>query len=364
MHLRKQMVLRVSQGELSVSGAAREYGVSRNTVRLWVERAAQGSVSGLSELSRRPHRIARCTDQELQERLLELKSQRPAWGAKKLVAKLWPDEKPPMSVRTADRILARHGLVGQRSKSKEEIRFERAEPNELLQMDFKGLGRPNPGYYPLSVVDDASRFCLAFRPLPNHQVDTIFDTLWEIFGEYGLPDAILTDNEPCFAGAYNRGPSRLQAKLWLLGIRLLHGRIAHPQTQGKVERFHLTVEQEIGSELLWASLEEARGVYDRFVQDYNYERPHEALDMRAPGLVYKPSTKKRPEKMPTHEPSTSLVRKVQATGAFRFNGNEYRPGRGLSGELVELREEPDGYGVYYANRRFALLDDIKVSKMC
>ena len=360
MHLRKQMVLRVGQGELTVSQAAREYGVSRNTVRLWLDRASEDTLGELAERSRRPHRIPRATDEELKLRILEMKAKRPAWGAKKIVAKLWP-ESPPLSVRTADRILARHGLVATRGQAQAEVRFERDRPNELLQVDFKGLGRPSLGYSPLSVLDDATRFCLAFRPLPDHQTDTIFEALWDVFGEYGLPDAILTDNEPCFAEVSRYGPSKLEAKLWLLGIRVLHGRPLHPQTQGKVERFHLTPEQELGPQLRQQDPLDAQRVYARFVHDYNYERPHEALNMRTPGEIYTPSTRRRPTKMPEHSPPAgALVRRVEVTGRFTFRCQRYRAGRGLWGEHIELREEADGYGVYFANRRFAALEDLKV----
>jgi transposase InsO family protein len=354
------MVLRVGQGELTVSQAAREYGVSRNTVRLWLERSGEGTLSELAERSRRPHSIPRATDEELEFRILELKAKRPAWGAKKIVAKLWP-EGPPLSVRTADRILSRHGLVATRGQVQPEVRFERDRPNELLQIDFKGLGRPSLGYSPLSVLDDATRFCLALRPLPDHQTDTIFKALWDVFGEYGLPDAILTDNEPCFAEVSRYGPSKLEAKLWLLGIRVLHGRPLHPQTQGKVERFHLTLEQELGKQLRQQDPQQAQRVYTRFVHDYNYERPHEALNMRMPGELYHASERKRPAKMPEHQPSPgALLRKVHVTGKFRFKTDYYRAGRGLWGEYIELREEADGYGVYFANRRIAALNHLRV----
>ena len=164
MQLRKQMVQRVGQGELTVSSASRVYGVSRNTVRLWLERAQEESFSGLAERSRRPHRIPKVTAPELEAQILELKMKRPTWGAKKILAKLWPEE-APVSLRTVDRLLVRNGLVRTRGASEAMTRFERSAPNELLQMDFKALGSPALGYSPLTVIDDASRFCLAFEPL-------------------------------------------------------------------------------------------------------------------------------------------------------------------------------------------------------
>ena len=360
MHLRKQMVLLVSQGEMTKAQASREYGVSEKTVRLWVRRAQEDTLGELAELPRTPHHIPRRTDKDLEQRILELKAKRPAWGAKKLVHKLWPDG-APLSVRTADRILERNGLVNRRGKALPMKRFEREQPNELLQIDFKGLGSPRLGYSPLSVLDDATRFCLAFRPLPNHQTDTIFEALWEIFDEFGLPEAILSDNEPCFREIDCYGPSKLEAKLMLLGVRMLHGRPLHPQTQGKVERFHLTVEQELGASLRQKDPLDAHRLYARYVHDYNYERPHEAIDMRVPGELYQPSQRKRPERMPQHEPAPgALLRKVHITGKFRFHTDYFRAGKGLSGEYVELREGGEGYGVYFADQQFATLEDLRV----
>jgi transposase InsO family protein len=360
MQLRKQMVHRVGQGELTVSAAARLYGVSRQTVRLWVKRSQDETFSDLRELSRRPVKIPRATDSQIEDKILELKAAKPLWGAKKILAKLWPHD-PPVSLRTVDRILARHGLVRPRQEAPEMIRFERSSPNELLQMDFKALGSPPLGYSPLSVIDDATRFCLAFEPLPDHKTETIFAALWGIFGEFGLPTAILTDNEPCFADIQRYGPSKLEAKLCLLGVRMLHGRPAHPQTQGKVERFHLTVKDELGDRLRQPRIEDARVVYAAFVHDYNFERPHEALNQRYPGQVYTPSQRKRPRQMPVHEPPPgALLRVVGCDGRFRYKGKLYRAGYGLIGEQVVLQEEEHGLGVVYAGWRFAALADIEV----
>jgi transposase InsO family protein len=359
MHLRKQMVLRVRSGELTVSGAAREYGVSRNTVKLWIAREREGSLTEFAERSRRPVRIPRKTVDEVEGMLVDLKAARPNWGAKKLLVKLWP-EGAPISLRTADRILKRHDLVKPRGEVPLVQRFEREGANELWQIDFKGLGLHNPGYSPLTVLDDASRFCIGFDPLENHRPTVIFRSLWIAFGEYGLPDAILMDNEPCFAEISRCGPSWLESQLLLLGIRALHGRPYHPQTQGKVERFHRTVQLELGRALRQPTICEARKVYSQYLLDYNYERPHEALEMKVPGEVYKPSPKRRPDRMPAHEiPNGSLTRKVQERGLISYRCVEYRVGRGLAGQDVELREHPDGMAVYFAGKRLGALEAMR-----
>lgn len=361
MHLRRQMVLLVREGELSVSEASRRYGVSRNTVREWLRRGAEQGLSEMSERSRRPHRIAVETPDEIVRQIVEFKTGKPAYGAKKIHAVLWP-QGAPVSVRTVDRILKREGLVRSRGAGRDGAtsRFEMAAPNELWQCDFKGL-KKNPGYSPLSLIDDASRFGLRLEPLENHLATSVWETLWDAFGEYGVPVRILFDNEPCFASRDCVGPSWLEARLYLLGVRVSHGRPAHPQTQGKVERFHQTLEEELGPRLIQSSVEEARTVYRAYLREYNYERPHEALGMSVPGKAYLPSSVPRPERPPRHEiPEGAVARKVDASGKFRHQSRSYRAGKGLAGEYVVINEEEDGLAAFFASHRIAALEDLQV----
>jgi transposase InsO family protein len=360
MDLRRQMILRVREGELNVSQAAREYDVARNTVKLWLGRADACGAGQISEISRRPRRCRQQTPEEIELKVLALKARKPGYGAKKLLAVLWPDG-APISVRTGDRILERNGLVNCRRPREDAAvqRFERSEPNELWQMDFKGLGLRPPSYSPLSVLDDAARFCLAFEPLPDQRSETIFLALWNVFGEYGLPQAILSDNEPCFADVHTKGPSWLEARLWLLGIRTPHGRPRHPQTQGKVERFHGTVQRELGPELRQPSIPAAKERFDRYVAEYNYERPHEALGMRMPGTLYRASALSRPSKLPEHHiPEGATARKVDAAGKFTYKGHTYRASHGLYGQHIVIQEREPGLCVTFAGRAFALLSNL------
>ena len=201
----------------------------------------------------------------------------------------------PFGVRTADRLLARHGLTTPQSASPPPAttRFVAPQPNALWQCDFKGLGRPALGYLPLSVLDDNSRFALAFEPLPFQTAHAVFEVLWRLFGEVGMPQRLLSDNGPCFASTWaGGGPSQLEVKLWLLGIETTHGRPYHPQTQGKVERFHRTINYEAqcrGQSLRAPDVPSAAALYASLVQLYNWERPHEELLMKTPGQVYSSS---------------------------------------------------------------------------
>ena len=359
MHLRKQMVMLVMSGELSISEASRRYGVCRKTVREWVSRAETEGLENMKEDSRKPKSSPMKLAEDLQLQVLSKRATKPVWGARKILASLWP-EGAPLSERTANRILKRHGLVKPRGRREEMVRFQRESPNELWQGDFKGLG-VNPGYSPLSLIDDSTRFALRLEPLRDHKSATIWECLWETFAEYGLPERMLFDNESCFADINCIGPSWLESRLWLLGIAVSHGRPYHPQTQGKVERFHRTLEDELGARLLQPDMASARATYRAFLHEYNYLRPHESLDQKVPGSVYVPSPRKRPDVMPVHViPEGATVRLVDPGGKFYFKGNAYRIGTGLKGEHIEIREEESALAAFFAGRKVEKLETLLV----
>jgi transposase InsO family protein len=359
MELRKQMVLCLRNGDITVSEAAKRYGVTRKTVRKWRERAEVCPLETLTEASRAPVNKPGKTSQGVESRLLELKEQFPHWGAKKLV-RLLADEGIQLPVRTGDRILSRHGKVQARGVLSEPQRFEREASNMLYQMDFKGLPRSTP-YSLLSVIDDASRMCLVFDPLPDRTGTSVFERLWEMFGEFGLPECFLMDNGDCWGTSLRRCPTAFEAKLWRLGIRTTHGRPNHPQTQGKVERFHRTAKLEMGASLVQSDWSAVRRDCKAFKDRYNWVRPHEAIDHKVPGRVFVPSCKKRPDYLPEAILLPGLAtRKVDAAGRFSFKGNDYKIGRGLCGQPIQLREEDMGTMIYYAGMQMLHLHQLKM----
>lgn len=359
MQCRQKLASLVLRDGVSLSEACRELGVSRPTGYLWIRRAQEAGIAKLSCRSRRPNNCPLATPDSVEAELLALKAQRPCWGAKKLVSKLWPGQSP-ISVRTADRILARHGLTNKGSTRVEPpTRFEMGLPNELWQMDFKGVGTRE--YAPLSIIDDCSRFCVCFAPLVGLRWNVVYAALWDVFDEFGLPERFLTDNGAPFNSVRSEGPTPLQARLWLLGISTIHGRPRHPQTQGKVERFHLTAEQHIGRTMRRGTIKEATSAMEDFRNDYNWERPHEAIAMKVPGALYIRSARKRPSTQPTHEiPEGAISRKVDVSGKLCYRMKSYRAGKGLAGQYVEIREEENGEGAYFAGIRFGFLQDMKV----
>lgn len=374
MQERQRLAIRVLHDGISVAQAAREAGVSRTTAHEWLRRAQRDGIAQMRELSRRPHTLPSVTlcIQEAREQVLALKATRPAWGAKKLHAYLWPPDNrtanlgtaPPQSqapvcIRTVDRWLQQAGLVSARGTVVAAQRFEREQCNQLWQLDFKGL-EAHWGYRPLSLLDDCSRFCLRLEPVVGRSTDDYWPVLWQAFGEYGLPDCILCDNGDGFNNTQSLGPTPFQARMWRLGVQTMHGRICHPQTQGKVERFHRTLEAEWSHELRQSDVEAARRLWPGIVGDYNWVRPHEALGGRVPGAVYVASLRPRPQRLPEAVIAEgALARKVDVIGRIRYNSRAYRAGRGLAGEWVELREEEGGLVIFYANHRIAPLHDVQ-----
>jgi transposase InsO family protein len=343
MQSRQQLAVWVLLEGMSLSEAARLAGVSRPTARLWVDRARASGIGSLTEKSRRPHVQPKLSDEAVVAAVLH--------------ALLWPgEESAQVCVRTVDRILQRAGQVRRRQRietSGAPLRFERSACNELWQIDLKGLP-VKTGYSALSLLDDCSRFCLTFEALEDRSTVVIWSAVWQVMGEFGMPDALLSDNGDGFNSTASPGPTRFQANCWLLGIGTTHGRPRHPQTQGKVERLHGTLERELGAALVQPTAQLAQERFDQWRVSYNWERPHEAIGQRVPGAVYVRSSRPRPDTMPRHEPADgATTRKADATGRISYRGNSYLVGKGLSGEHVEVTTDEQDQDQDQVKVRFA-----------
>jgi transposase InsO family protein len=358
---RRGLAFRVLEEGFSVAEAAREYGVSRQTAHLWVMRARELEHVGLLDsLSRRPHRMPRQSPEEALSQVLELAAKRPAWGGRKIHAALWGDQEAPICSRTVDRILARHFPKKRRLVCAPSVqRFERESCNELWQVDFKGLGLNPPSFRILSILDDRSRFLVDLCVVPKPTNEDVFHAMWNIFGRWGLPEALLSDNEACFHTTGVKGPSFFEARLWRLGIRTPHGRPGHPQTQGKVERFHGTMQRELGRLLKERDPDRMQRLLNDYRDDYNWNRPHESIGNRKPGSLYTPPRRTRPQAMPdVQHPEQAEIRKVGPNGRLMRKGISYYLGRGLANDTVAILTTPMGLAVSYAGNTFALLEEL------
>lgn len=341
----------VLTGGHTVADACRRFAVSRKTGYKWLQRYQQMPLEPLVDRSRRPRRSPARTPPEIQQAVLEVRD-RHGWGAGKIHAVLRTQGLTPPCVRTITRLLGRQGRIDRPPEvAVADQRFQRLEPNQLWQIDFKGpIEVARQRLQPLSILDDHSRYLLALVPCRDLTMKTAWTVLWDLMADAGLPEAILADNS--FGNTQKRrlGIGWFDARLIRCGIRPIHGRPYHPQTQGKVERFHGTLERE-----LWPRVRRDR--LDHFAEDldhwrrhvYNTLRPHEALGQQPPVLHWRPSDRKRPKRLPPVEyPAGAMLRKVFAPGLIHYRHCRIRVGAGLIDQHVRLQERNHEIAIYYA----------------
>ncbi len=313
---RMQFVIRASSGTERMTALCREFGISRPTGYLWRQRYRQASsLTQVSERSRRPRHSPQRTTARKEQRVVLLRQQT-GWGAKKLRV-LLHEEEIPLAVRTIHRILERHGLVSEDAHGPAPGRFERSEPNELWQMDSKGKYPLADGEcHPLSIVDDHSRYAVGLYALPELSGAKAFPFLVETFRRYGVPQAMLMDRGTLWWSAWNGwGLTRLSVRLIEQGIQLLYGRVRHPQTQGKVERFHRTLGEALRHRGVPQQFGQWAAALEEFRSSYNQRRPHEALGMKRPAERYQRSPRSYQERVKEWEyPAGSEVQRLNSQG--------------------------------------------------
>ncbi len=349
-------MIAAKRGSRPFEALCQEFGISRPTGYLWLHRYEQRGVAGIVECSRRPRLSPRRTATALEQRVIEVRERYPDWGARKL-REVLAREGIDLARNTIHRILLRHGLVRECDRhSQAPQRFEREQPNQLWQMDFKGpQGWPQP-VGPLSVLDDHSRYVLVLAANGSTQASPVREQLERAFCSYGVPEAMLMDHGTPWWSQH--APSgRTKISLWLMrqGIRLCWSRIRHPQTQGKVERFHGSLQR------AWRRRGAPQGALQAWLDDYRWEhnhvRPHEALRMKTPASVWRPSERKYdPQPPPWEYPVGSWVLKVDPQGKVEVGGWKWKISKALCGEWVRLIAIDDRVLVYYCTTLFREID--------
>jgi transposase InsO family protein len=297
----------------------------------------------------------------MEAKVLGVRSEYPTWGGRKIKRVLEDQEvKGVPAGSTITAILRRHEQIDpqEAQKHKPFQRFERAQPNELWQMDFKGYFALSSGGYchPLTVLDDHSRFLLGLKACPNETYLTVQTQLTAIFERFGLPERMLMDNGSPWGDDRENPYTILTTWLLRLDIAISHGRPRHPQTQGKDERLNRTLLDEVISQQSLATLQESQLAFDQWWQVYNYIRPHEALQLDTPAIHYQPSLRPFPAFLPpvTYDPD-DLIRKVDQTGKIYFHNRYFRVGKAFRHQPVALRSaDTDGiFDVFFAKHKVA-----------
>jgi len=317
-----------------------EYGVARSTGYRWLNRYHEvGQFSLLRERSRRPHHSPGKTPHEIEERVVDLRK-RFGWGARKL-QKLLSVKGHDVPVSTLNRMIKRNGLLRVRECHRPAMsRFEREQPNELWQMDFKGEFPLKRGYcYPLTILDDHSRFALGVFGLPHQRAESVERCLRQTFETYGVPQAMLMDHgTPWWSTTNGHGLTTVSVMLIKQGMRLYLSGVRHPQTQGKIERFHRTLKDHVRHHGKRRTLDAYCDLFASFRDEYNHLRPHEAHLLTEPAAHYQPSQKPyNPQPIPWEYPTGIMVKRLNSQGCVEYKSQRYFVCEALRGEPIGIQ---------------------------
>ena len=366
MEEKLRFVFEYQQRQRTMTELCQRYEISRETGYVWLRRYQAVGLEGLREKSRAAQRHGNQTSAEIEQMVLELREAHSRWGPRKLKrvlednepGRVWP------AASTIGALLKREGLMAGRRKRRRTAPYTEPlahadGPNRVWCADFKGWFRTGDGERidPLTITDAHSRYlfrCQAVEKTDTARVQAIFEA---VFREYGMPEAIRTDNGAPFASTAIAGLSRLA--VWWMKLGIVAERIAagHPEQNGRHERMHRTLKQETAQPPAGNRREQQR-VMERFRQEYNQVRPHEALGMRTPAAVYELSPRSFPAHVPEPEyPDTMLVYRVQQKGHFRWKRQEVFLSEVLWGEPVGLLPIDDSwFTVYFAQVPIARFD--------
>jgi transposase InsO family protein len=413
MSLRRDFAELASLSGANMQSLCERYGISRPTGYKWLRRYLADGPDGLRDRARRPHTSPSRTDESIEQAVVSIRDANPNWCGRKLrrvlltdpfndeardpvietARAIVPKDRVP-AASTMTQILRRNGRLDPEECAKRVPfqRFEYPHPNAMWQMDFKGhFGLLNgQRCHPLTMVDDHSRFCLVLSACSDERASTVQQRLTDCFREHGLPEKILCDNGPPWGGAGPRScHTAFSAWLMRLGISVYHGRAWHPQTQGKEERFHRTLLDELVRPVMGLSVRWNRGAastakagaaasqsgkivqvldnaacqvhFDRWRRVYNQIRPHESIDLGVPASRYQPSQRLFPEKLEPidygSEPG-QIIRKVMLSGEISFRNQRVFVGSAFAGEPVAIRtSEQDGLmNVFFCRQRITYID--------
>jgi putative transposase len=368
MNEREKFIQRYKEGEESISELARQFDISRKTAHKWIERVEEEGQAGLQERSRAPHHHPNALSEAMEQRILEWKARKPLWGAPKIHAKLWEMADCP-SESTVSNVLARYGLV--RKARRRHYATASLSPfadcqevNQVWCADFKGHFRTGDGTRcdPLTISDAHSRYLLRCQALRGTTgVVAVLPLFVATFREYGMPQAIRTDNGAPFASTGLGGLSPLSVWWIRLGIGLERIQPGHPQENGRHERMHRTL-REAAVNPPCATFPKQQQAFVAFRTEFNEERPHEALGQKPPASLYVPSSRDYPERLPEQQgyPDDWEKRIVREGGRMKWKGQQVHINRALWGQEIGFKPIGEArWAVYFESLELGLFDERK-----
>ena len=361
MDARREFVELARSEGANVRELCRRAKISPTTAYKWMGRH-QVPDERYQDRSRRPHHSPGKTEAAVEQAVLETRDAHPKWNARKirrLLKERLGEALPAAS--TIGQILLRNGRIDAAASqaAKPFLRFEHEAANDLAQMDFMGHFAVGQGRcYSLTMVDDHSRYAQLLRACTNEQTETVRAHLIDAFRLYGLPARMNFDNGNPWGNSSTDPFTRMTVWLLRLGVGVSHSRPFHPQTNGKVERFHRTIRRELIGTRMFVTMPAVQRAFDRWRSVYNHERPHESLDLEVPSSRYRPSPRTYPETLPPIEyGTTDLVRKVRGNGTFSAWGSNYYLSEAFIGEYIALRPTRDDgvWNLFYCHRHLGRL---------
>lgn len=345
MSLKEDFIARALAKNESFAKLCQDYKITRKTGYRLVKRHQEEGMAGLVPRSKKPLSSPNKTDSKIEEAIVNLRIKQPTWGPRKILKYLnnkGIKHLPAASTTTG--ILKRHNLITIEESLKRQklIRFEREHPNDLWQMDFKGKFQllTKQSCYPLTIIDDYSRFSLSIKACANEQHLTAKKQLIRVFTNYGLPGQINVDNGNPWGNSKLLIYTALTVWLMQLGIKVTHSRPRHPQTNGKCERFHRTLKNDLISRHPMRTFSHAQKLFDEWRRHYNYERPHEGIGMEVPVSRYVASNRQMPSKLPYIEYNDdAILRRARGNGYISYNNHEYLVGEAFQGSLIEIKHD-------------------------
>lgn len=320
---------------LSVQAVCSRYDVSRQQFYEWRRRYNAGGVAGLSDRSRRPKTSPKQLKASLELSICRMRVSHPHWGPRRIRAEILRRGGNPPAKSTIQRVLERNGLVSPRPRCRRHfIRFERACPNELWQIDAIELSLADGTIvYAVNLLDDHARLLLSSRATYILDGTAAWDCFTAASMLHGVPRELLSDNGRYFSGQHWDLVAEFERKLWARGVRTIASTPRHPQTLGKLERLHRTMRAWLDRRGPVGSLVELQRRLDAFRWHYNEERPHQGINDATPGEHYRAT----PPACPSGDPSSRTTRrKVKATGTLRYAGWEVNLTKEWAGLTVEV----------------------------
>ena len=356
--LRLEVLLEAARTGETVTQVCARHGISRKTYYAYLRRYRSEGVEGLEPRSRQPLNQPQRMPAEIEERICKMRKDHPKWGARRIRAELRRRGVNPPAVSSIHRALVRNHLIPlsparQRPATQ---RFERTSPNDLWQIDAtRLLLADETEVWVMDVLDDHARFCLAARVGEGPTTKAAWECFEWAIRRYGLPAQVLSDNGTCFTGRLIGGQVEFERRLESLGIKMIHSRPYHPQTCGKLERFHRTMKEWLAERPRARTPEELQGLLDAFRPYYNEQRPHQGIDDATPAERFAAPSVEPFTSVPGLPPQATyspgaILRKVSACGNIGYRNRTIQVGSEWNHYRLRMTEVDGVVHVFYGEQ--------------